>query len=275
MFPVQGWQCHTTSINFQKCKMWQCCRSSLISNWVHIDSGKFKYICTSTILKCTDISVLHTSSLYRHDFNSYFSYVNMEFIKLDLRICIDLIVINTAFMLQLQRSRSFLGIVLVTNSSLLSLPSVHKSQEVPGSCRMRLPCVPPHTAPMRRAGTNEHFVYPRRKSTLNGFQNMHVPITSSCVREGEIFTKYVGSVHERRHAHGNALAWERWAARLFGARTCSQELIRVILNRELQVSRFLKLPHQQGLNWASRPNVAEELRSHNWEQSLERSSVPI
>lgn len=35
----------------------------------------------------------------------------MEFIRLDLNICIDLIVINTAFILQ--RSHSFLGIVLV------------------------------------------------------------------------------------------------------------------------------------------------------------------
>lgn len=35
----------------------------------------------------------------------------MEFIRLDLSICIDLIVINAAFILQ--RSHSFLGIVLV------------------------------------------------------------------------------------------------------------------------------------------------------------------
>lgn len=142
-----------------------------------------------------------------------------------LNLCDDSTVINAPFMLGLWGSPSYHRVVLVLSVSLVSsafLPFCAQKQ-VPWSCRMQPPCVPPCTAQMKQSGTTEHFVYPRRKSTLNGFQNMHVLITSSCVREGELFTKYV-QVNASAHVHTPAR--KRWPPHLFHIRKCFHVLIR-------------------------------------------------
>lgn len=159
----------------------------------------------------------------------------MEFIRLDLSICIDLIVINTAFLLQ--RSHSFLGIVLVLPVS--GVPPFC-TQNPGGTWKPRSASHRPNEASWHQWA----LCLPTQKINFEWFPK-HACTNYFLVCKGRwnIYKICLKCTQVQARARERS-SREKMSCSSLPCWMCSHVLIRVILNTLLQVSSFLKLPDQ-------------------------------